>query len=263
MQDGGCVLCSCKSGLTPDEKEFAIDLGVVKEEQQPTDLYGSSVVGKIYDRGDYCQYLMPGNVIGKSLPKDYHVMYSRGLAVKERNGAEVLVNAYASVFDRDYRHFCSHRQSPCSGKLQQPAVVRKENCVYFANPVFSQYQYNAPRWCKEMVLDAIKMLLGRTLLCHDGPSALVTAIQEQRERNRWVVHMLHYIPERRCEAMDVIEDVIPVYGIHVELKVEKKVHGVACQPQNLPLAFVQDGDRLSFTIPEVNGHQMIAVQFME
>ena len=123
MENGGKAIFTCKSGLTPDEASFALDIGVTKREEQPVDVYGEDVVGKIYDRGDYCQYILPGDVIGKDLPKDYHVMYARGVDVDAKEGANVLVNAYASVFDRDYRHFCSHRQSPCSGEIAQPAVV--------------------------------------------------------------------------------------------------------------------------------------------
>jgi hypothetical protein len=31
-------------------------------------------------------------------------------------------------------------------------------------------------------------------------------------------------------------------------------------PQNTPLKFEQKGNRVEFTLPELNGHQMIAVQ---
>ncbi|MRN26550.1 beta-galactosidase, partial [Romboutsia ilealis] len=97
MENGGKAIFTCKSGLTPDEASFALDIGVTKREEQPVDVYGEDVVGKIYDRGDYCQYILPGDVIGKDLPKDYHVMYARGVDVDAKEGANVLVNAYASV----------------------------------------------------------------------------------------------------------------------------------------------------------------------
>ena len=50
MENGGKAIFTCKSGLTPDEASFALDIGVTKREEQPVDVYGEDVVGKIYDR---------------------------------------------------------------------------------------------------------------------------------------------------------------------------------------------------------------------
>lgn len=260
LENGGKVIFTCKSGLTPDEASFALDIGVTKRAEQPVDVYGEDVVGKIYDRGDYCQYILPGDVIGKDLPKDYHVMYARGVDVDAKEGANVLVNAYASVFDRDYQHFCSHRQSPCSGEIAQPAVVQNGNSIYFSHPVFTQYQYNAPLWCKKMVKDAVCLLLQERIITHNGPSALLTAVNDQPAQNRRIVHLLHYIPERRCESIDVIEDVLPVYNIECSVEVPGEVKGVYCQPQNVPLEYRSEKERVIFHVPEVNGHQIVEVR---
>lgn len=263
IKNDGSLLCTCKSGLKPDSSDFAIDMGVEKSKEQPTDLYGKEVAGRIYDRGDYCQYILPGSVIGGQLPKDYHVMYSRGLNVETADGAEVLLESYASVFDRDYRHFCSHRQSPCSGEAAYPAVVKKGKCIYFSHPIFTQYQYNAPLWYKKIIEDAIDLLLNDRILTHNGPSTLLTTVNDQLRENRRVVHLLHYIPERRCQTIDVIEDVIPIYNIQCRLETPQKVKSVSCQPQNTALPYNAENDHIVFTVPEVNGHQMIEILFVE
>lgn len=260
MENGGKVICTCKSGLKPDGSSFALDLGITKSEEQPVDVYGKDVTGKVYDRGDYCQYILPGDRIGRELPKDYHVMYTRGVNIEAAADADVLVNAYASVFDRDYRHFCSHRQSPCSGEVAQPAVVQKGNGIYFSHPVFSQYQYNAPLWCKKMMRDAVCMLLQEPVITHSGPSALITTVNDQPAKSRRIVHLLHYIPERRCEAIDVIEDVVPVYNIRCSVKVPAGVKGVYCQPQNIPLEYKSEDGRVILNVPEVNGHQIVEIR---
>ena len=90
--------------------------------------------------------------------------------------------------------------------------------IYFAHPIFRQYNQNAPRWCKQLLLNALDMLLPDPLLRHDGPSGLLTSVNEQPAENRWVVHLLHYVPERRGQDFDVIEDVLPLYDVPVSLR---------------------------------------------
>lgn len=258
---GGSIIFSCKSGLKPDESDFALDIGVRKEQEQPQDVYGRSVVGLVKDRGDYCQYILPNNQIGKTLPDAYHVMYTRGLNISSKESGTVLMNAYSSTFDRDYRHFCSHRQSPCSGKIAQPAVVQKDNCIYFSHPIFTQYHYNAPVWCKIIMKDAIERLLGERIAEHNGPSTLLLTVNDQKAKNRRIVHLLHYIPERRCASIDVIEDVIPLYHVECKIRVEKSVASVLCQPQGEAISFEQEGNVVIFDVPQVKGHQIIEIKY--
>ncbi len=263
INSGGKIICTCKSGLLADESGFALDIGVRKLEEQPRDVYGHEVVNVIKDRGDYCQYILTGEEIGRDLPKTYHVMYIRGLNVAAEEGAQVLADAYSSAFDRDFRHFCSHRQSPCSGEKAQPAVIRKGNTVYFSHPIFTQYYYNGPLWCKKMLQDAVGLLLEERLAEHDGPSSLILTVNDQRGQNRRVVHLLHYIPERRCRTIDIIEDVIPLFHVKCRIKAEKQVQGVLCQPQGEELGFEQAGGTVLFEVPEINGHQIVEIRYAD
>ena len=122
-------------------------------------------------RHDHCDYLLPRGAIGAGLPETEHAMYLRGLAV-EAAGGEVLAERVEPYFDRTWEHFCSHLQTPSSGRRDGPAIVAGDGTVYFAHPVFSQYDANAPRWCKTLVANALALLLPEPLVRHDGPSSL-------------------------------------------------------------------------------------------
>jgi hypothetical protein len=76
---------------------------------------------------------------------------------------------------------------------------------------------------------------------------------------RLILHLLHYIPERRGTEFDVIEDVIPLYNVPVSLRTMHSVGSVTVAQRGEPLPFDLDGDRVSFTVPEVVGHQMIEI----
>jgi len=190
-------------------------------------------------------------------------MYIKGLEVNALQGSEILADAVLPIFDRTWRHFCSHRQAPSSGKVGYAGIVKKSNVIYFAHPIFRQYNLNAPRWCKQLFLNAIDILLPEPLLRHQGPTTLLTTLNEQKLKNRWVLHLLNYIPERRCREIDIIEDVIPIFNLKVSIKIQNKIKSITCVPEDKELDFkLQDG-RVEFIVPEILGHQMISLNYFE
>ena len=87
-------------------------------------------------------------------------------------------------------------------------------------------------------------------------------LNEQPARRRWVLHALHYIPERRSKDIDIIADVIPLYNISFSIRVGKKtVRSVTCVPAGAALPFEQMEGRVSFVLPVLNGHQMVEIAF--
>ncbi|MCK4283725.1 MAG: beta-galactosidase, partial [Candidatus Brocadiae bacterium] len=210
---------------------------------------------------EYAEYILPAGRIGEGLPATEHVMYAKGVEVEAEPGAEVLAQVIAPYFDRTWEHFCSHRQTPSSGEPDYPGIVRRGNVIYFAHPIFSLYSAWGPRWCKTLLLNAVAMLLPEPLLRHDGPSTVMATVNEQAGESRWVVHLLHYIPERRCRQLDVIEDVIPLHELSVSVKVPERVRSVRCVPGGQELAFRQEGGRVDFLLPRLEGHEMVELAF--
>lgn len=264
IEAGGAMIASFESGLNIDKKEFAVkELGVTVKANITRDTYGEPVKGKVFPRAAYADYILPKGDIARGLPQTEHVMYIKGLEVEALCGSEVLAEAVLPYFDRTYEHFCSHRQAPSSGKAGYAGIVRTGRVIYFAHPIFTQYRENAPRWCKQLLLNALEMLLPEPVLRHNGPSTLEVTINEQKKENRWVVHTLHYIPQRRCVDIDIIEDVIPLYNIKLSVRVPGSVSAVSLVPERNPLAFERNGDRIEFIVPEIKGHRMIELQLEE
>ena len=218
------------------------------------------VRGVYYERGDYVDYILPQGEIGRGLPQTEHVMYIRGMDVHARAGAEVLAPIYPSYFDRTWEHFCSHRQTPSAGAAGNPGIVRSGSAIYFSSPIFTLYDRVAPLWCKRLFLNALEMFLPEPLVRHGGPSTLLLTLNEQAAQGRQVLHLLHYIPERRGTQFDVIEDVIPLFKVPVSVRVPGEVASVVAVG-GAPLPFAVEGDRINFTVPEVVGHQMVEINF--
>ncbi|HUW32501.1 MAG TPA: alpha-amylase family protein [Planctomycetota bacterium] len=244
LAGGGSLIASHHSGLTPKKDAVALpSLGI-------------KLVGDAPFSPDF---IVPGPKINAGLAATEHVLYMKGMQVEALPGSEVLADVVVPYFNRTWQHFCSHAHTPSSGKVGYPGIVRKGNAIYFMHPIFSQYAKNAPLWCKRLMLNAIDLLLPDPLVRLQGPATVIATLNEQPANSRIVLHLLHYIPERRGKDFDVIEDVIPVYDLKLSVKVPGKVKEVALVPGKSPLKFKQKGDRVEFTVKELAGHQMVEI----
>ncbi|HIE30744.1 TPA: beta-galactosidase [Candidatus Poribacteria bacterium] len=246
LSQGGAVIASYRSGLNERESEFALKaLGVKLKGDAP---YSPD-------------FIMPKGGIGKGLPETEHVMYLKGMEVEAEPGTEVLADVIIPYFNRTYKHFCSHRHTPSSGKVGYPGIVRNGRAIYFTHPIFTQYNQNAPRWCKKLFLNALDMLLPEPLIRLEAPTTTLATVNEQSAENRWVLHLLHYIPERRGQDFDIIEDMIPIFDVKISVKALKRVDRIVCVPEQTPLKYEDKNGRIEFVLPKLQGHQMIALNF--
>ncbi len=133
--------------------------------------------------------------------------------------------------------------------------------IYFAHKIFSQYHNYGSVWCKKLFINAIDTLLENRLVNHNGPSTIISTLNEQENENRYVLHLLHYIPERRCQRIDVIEDVIPLYNLEMKLNLDKLPKSVTLVPQNEEVKFSVIDGTLEFTVDKINGHQMVEINY--
>lgn len=195
------------------------------------------------------------------MPLTEHVIYRRGQQIRALPGTEVLASTREPYFNRTWRHFCSHKHAPSTGKPGYAAITRRGRALYFAHPIFTQYHENAPLFCKRLLANALSLLLPDPLLRHDGPSTLLATMNEQPHEARLLVHLLHYIAERRGAQFDTIEDVIPLHDLRVSVRLEKGVAGVTLVPQGTALPFEIEGHRASFVVPRVDGHQMVEIGY--
>ncbi|HHV11729.1 MAG TPA: hypothetical protein GXX75_15760 [Clostridiales bacterium] len=230
------------------------------DKERTDNIYGIRYLG---ESEYYREFVMPNDVIGRELPKEEFVMYLRGYDVEaEVEEAEVLMHKVSPYFDRSGKTFCSHQHAPSSGKAGHPEVVQKGNVIYFSHPVFRLYRKNAAKWCKLMVKDAIERLLPDKLVSHNGPSTLITALNVQREEKREILHLLHYITEKRSEDIYTIEDTIPLYFLKLKLHTGGRCPAsVRLVPEGVELDFTREGDYILFELNKMEGHCMVGIQY--
>jgi len=236
LAGGGKLIASWRSGLNEAGDAFALDaLGVKHRGEAP---YSPD-------------FVVPAGQIGAGLPQTGHVIYEKARLVEAIGGAQVFAYVEAPYFNRTWRHFCSHRHTPSAGQASYPGIVRGASggAIYFAHPIFRQYRKNAPRWCRVLLGNAIDMLIGQAAVTTDGQPA----------DGRHVLHLLHYIPERRGNDFDVIEDVIPLHGLRISVALDAAPKSVTVVPGGDDLPFDYADGRAAFTLPRLDGHAVIAI----
>lgn len=246
VRNGGKVIAVNEGGLNEEGNKFNLPFLKVNYESQ----------------GEFAPtFIVPEGNLSKDLYNTEYVMYEESLKVSAQDGAEVLSYSIEPYFNRTPEHFCSHQHAPSSGKVYGPAIIKGDNSIYFAHKIFSQYQSYGSVWCKKLFINAIDMLLDNRLVKHDGPSTIISTLNEQEKESRYILHLLHYVPERRCQRIDVIEDIIPIYNLNLNMVLDKNIKSVKLVPQNENVDFNIIDGKLEFTVNKINGHQMVEISY--
>ena len=243
VENGGKVLCTGASG-TDKNGNMLFDLGVIVK--------GKSKFNPSYYHPSY-------NALG--LTSSSYVMYGAmyDTELTDKN-AKVLGYSRNTFFNRAPEHFCSHKHTPFVTEDNAPAVVIGKNGGYIAYEIFTEYENIGSFILKETVLKVIDEILGEDkTLKINLPSTGVVTLNNQKEKNREVLHMLFATPIKRGKGVEVIEDLLPTYNTVVELKT-KPVKDVLLVPQNIPVPYTYENGVLKFTVDKFECSQIAVIE---
>ncbi|MCF7945671.1 MAG: alpha-L-fucosidase [Spirochaetia bacterium] len=198
-----------------------------------------------------------------------HVQYLGGAAVKIQEGAESSLKVLAAItnpyFNRRWDHFCSHLQTPPNPDdrtLNPEMIYNGSNTVYFASKKFSCYNQFSSKCDKHMVNYGLELLLnGEKRINSNLPSTAEAVLRRSPlDENTFVLTILHYVPQRRTETIDIIEDTIPLHNIWISIFVKNiKVSTVMEAQSQTELQFIQKDDRVEVEIDTINGYTVLII----
>lgn len=246
IDGGGSVISSYRSGLDPETGSYRhLDFGVVPGGAAP------------YEP----DFIVPEPILASGLSMTDHVMYLRGECVNPGPDTEVLAWVNSPFFNRTWEHFCSHKHAPTSYQQAYPGIVRHGSWIHFIHPIYTIYHKMDPLWCKQLVVNAIELLMPDRLVRHNGPSTVVVTINEQKTESRYVLHILHYIPERRGEQFDTIQDVIPLCNLDVLLRLPKRIVSARIVPEKIDIPIADDDRSQRIHLDRIVGHCMVELRY--
>ncbi len=241
---GGKILATGESGLALDGDEFVLDFGAQRICENPFQP----------------DYFRPHFSL-TSLDEASFIFYGKGQKLALTSGKELGAreNPY---FNRDALHFCSHQHAPSSGEYGGPGMVEGRAGIYIAWNVFEDYATKGSLSLKETVIAALDRLLdGCKTIKTTLPAQGVTTLMHQKEKKRYIHHLLYACPVKRGKNVEVIEDLLPIYNTECQIKLPVTAKKVYLAPSMQAIDFTQEKDTICYAVEKFSCHEMVVVDY--
>jgi hypothetical protein len=207
-------------------------------------------------------YLMLADEISAGIEPMAHSAEQRGVRLRVNPGVTVLATSGASYFNRTWQHFCSHQYTPFDRVTDEPIIIQNGDVLTIARPLLSEYGETSKRVHKQIIANCLARLLPTPrVVRHNLPSTAIITVRQQR--HDLIVHLLHYVHQRRGKTLDIIEDVIPLHDAELSIRWEAETGGtpsaVTLQPEGQSLPFTYEDGCVRFTVPKINGYQIVQI----
>jgi hypothetical protein len=186
------------------------------------------------------------------------VQYERGHRVAARPGTEVLADTVNPYFQRHWRHYSSHHQTPYDRPSGLPAVTRRGGVIYIASPLFTAYKKQAYPVHRDIVGNCLRLLAPERWIHSSLPTGGQVTLMQQPAR--MVAHLLYYVWQRRAPDLDIIEDVVDLHGVDLAVRTAQAPRRVYLAPERRALDFTFERGVTRCSVPEVRGHQMVVFE---
>jgi hypothetical protein len=246
LSGGGSILLTHQSGLGLDGTAFAPFL---------SEALGIQYVSEAPHSPDF---LVVAPALDARLGAYHQVLHERGSLI-ESQGAEVLAHMGLPFFSRTPEHFFGHRQAPFRRASRHPSITQHGRGIYCHSPLFRAYRRRAIPAYRDLIGVLLERLIPDPVLqTSDMPStAEVQVLQQPSHDDRYVVHIVHAVPQRRGEDIDIVEDVLPLRHCRVGVRAGRQVDAVMLAPGEQLLSHETEKGVTWVTVPDVNGHQVI------
>jgi len=214
---------------------------------------GAAYVGT----GEFDQdYLVVGDALATSLVRSPFLCYEPGLRAKLTSGL-ALAAIREPYFSRTFGKYCGHQNAPY--RLQdaaQPGVVRAGNIVWCAHPLDRLYYKHGARVHRQLFENALRLLHTAPMASANLPSAGRISLLHQPDQRRYVLHLLYGPPMQRGRC-SVIEDLVPLNGVEVMVRLPERITSCTLIPSAEPLEFGPEGDGVVVTVPRLQCHAAV------
>jgi hypothetical protein len=244
LAGGGHLLVLGEGALDREGRRFLLDVG-------------ARYLGPAAHAIDYT---VAGAKLAKGLVDSPFLNTSPALRVEVSEG-EVLAAVREPYFDRTYGHYCSHRNTPYELEdASHPAAWRHGRIVCLAHPLGAMYRAGGARLHRDLFVNALRLVHPSPMLRAPMPSCGRVSLVHQPKRRRYVVHLLYAPPIQRGDVL-VLEDLVPVRGVTVELKVPEKITAAFTALPKKTAKLVRGKGVVSVANVEVSCHTMVVFRY--
>ena len=253
---GGRIIASWHSGLDSNGA-FALDAGISRG-QEPVRYRPVYMTAK--------PELDPG------MTASPFVVYEAAETITA-GAATVLGTLIPSYFNRTYKHFCSHQNTPDDPEAPPlgAAVTEHNGIAYIAFPVFRLYHAMGQPLYKYIIRGLINRLMPGPAVTTTLPSSGRVALNLQADDRRHVLHLLYGAPQVRGKSvplddgstrvMEMIEDVPVLAAVSASVKLPATPTRVFDALTGQDIDWKQEpGGRVTITLPSLHIHAVVVFE---
>lgn len=244
VSNGGKLLLTYKSGLIDKKEQFSKFLNI-------------RYIGNAKYKPTYAKF---NELYGNYLSKAEIVLHGDSLAVK--SSMNKIGELWNPMYNRSYLHYYSHYQAPIYDESDYILGAYNQQIVYLAHDYFKMYRDYGVREYKEIIYNAITKLLNYNLQVDtDAPSTADVILNKANEINQYQLNYLNYVPVRKTNHVDIIEEATPVYNTKFKLANMPQIKNVKSLITGKRLKFEQHNDQVEFVLDELNGFELLGINF--
>lgn len=204
-------------------------------------------------------YVLVNKKFHNQVVSEPFLCYESGYLIETKG--EVLAEIYSPYFNRTFEHFCSHLTVPYNPECEKyPDAVLCGNLIYLAHNVFTMYSRHGAQVYRDYIRTLLNLIYKKPVLKVDMPSCGRVNFTLQESKNRYVLHVLYYLPLQQGDC-SVLENFPELTEVDVKILTDKKIKSVILQPQHISFDFCQNDGEVCFKIPKVKLHQIVTVNY--
>ena len=245
LNNKGKLIFIGKGSLSIDEKNFVFDIGA-----------------KYIGKSDYdMDYIQVRKDISKDIVESPFVTYSPAIKSKPNNDSVVLADIKTPYFSRTLEKYNGHLYAPYKSNIEDyPAVIKNNNILFFAHDLDRIYAQNGSRVHRQLFGNAMRVFHQNLFIETKGlPSAGRISLLHQKEKSRFVLHLLYAPPLERGRCL-VIEDMPEIHNVEVSINLDKKINSAFIVNLDKKLDF-KDNEKINIKIERFTMHEAIVLDY--
>jgi len=245
LNNNGKLIFIGKGALSIDEKDFVFDIGA-----------------KYIGKSDYdMDYIQIRKDISKDIVESPFVTYNPALKSKPNNDSVILADIKTPYFSRTLDKYNGHLYAPNKPNIEDyPAVFKNNNILLFAHDLDRIYAENGSRVHRQLFGNAIRFFHQNLVVETKGlPSAGRISLLHQKEKSRFVLHLLYAPPLERGRCL-VIEDIPEIHNVEVSINLDKKIKSAFIVNLDKKVDF-KDNEKINIKIERFTMHEAVVLDY--
>ncbi len=245
VQHGGGLLVMGDGALDETRSRFLLDIGATYLGPSERDI----------------DYLVLGDPIRGDLIEDPFLNYMPALRIQPETGTEVLATIREPYFNRTLSAFSGHKNTPYLPEpADYPGVIQKGKVIYFAHNLGTMYNRYGMVLHREAFANALRRIHPNPIVEVDMPSEGRISLLHQKEKNRYVLHLL-YAPKTLRGDYEIIEDLPALTNTLVKLDLPKSINNAYLIPSGERIPVEQTPGEMEFVIDSFSCHTAIVLEY--